>query len=230
MNGATILMIEDDPQIMGNNRELLELEGYRVLEADTLERGKELMEEENPNLILLDILLPDGNGLEYCRELRGDSTVRILFISALSKRNDVVEGILAGGDGYITKPYTNRELLAYVKMLLRRAEQEANTALTKETTLSMEGLKINPASRRALLNGADILLKPMEYVILEYLVRHRDEHITAEELYEKLWGMDTVGDVRTVWEHVSRIRNKLGDNSPIDIESKRGKGYRIVIK
>lgn len=224
MKRAKILIVEDDYDIRNANRAALEMEGYIVMEAETLERGRAIVEEMRPDLIILDILLPDGNGLNYCGELRGKSGVRILFLSALSTKADALAGLRAGGDDYISKPYDMEELLARVEALLRRGKLIG----LEEPPLNLEGLELDFISRRALLNGRDILLKPKEFALLEILVRNRDRTVAVDELYEKVWGMDAAGDVRTVKEHISRIRGKLGEDSGFSIISERGKGYCLV--
>jgi len=222
---ATILLVEDDLSILRVNRMALEMEGYRVLEAETLAAGREAVESENPDLIVLDITLPDGSGLEYCRELRGKSGVRILFLSALSAKEDSIAGLQAGGDDYIPKPYLVDELLAHVEALMRRGRLTG----MEDAPLRVGALEINFTSRRVLLHGADLLLKPKEFALLEILARSRDRYFTAEELYEKVWGMDAEGDVRTVHAHIYSLRQKLGEDSQIVIELKRGSGYQMKI-
>ena len=223
MKAATILIIEDDYDIGRANRAALELEGYRVMEADTLAKGRRIVEDALPDLIILDILLPDGNGLQYCEELRGKSGIRILFLSALNTKSDILAGLRAGGDDYMAKPYDMDELLLRVEALLRRGRLIG----VDEPVIQLYGLEMNFVSRRALYKGRDLLLKPKEFALLEILVRSRSRTVTVDELYEKVWGMDTAGDARTVKEHISRIRSKLGENMTITIVSERGKGYRL---
>ena len=225
MSKATILLVEDDSDILRVNRMALEMEGYRVLEAETLAAGREAVESQNPDLIVLDITLPDGSGLEYCRELRGKSGVRILFLSALSAKADSIAGLRAGGDDYIPKPYLIDELLAHVEALMRRGRLTG----MEDAPLRVGALEINFTSRRVLLHGADLLLKPKEFALLEILARSRDRYFTAEELYEKVWGMDAEGDVRTVHAHIYSLRQKMGEDSQIVIELKRGSGYQMKI-
>lgn len=222
---ASILLVEDDPDVMRANRIALELEGYTVLEAGTLAKGREIVQRENPDLIVLDILLPDGNGLEYCRELRGENGVRILLLSALDTKADAIAGLRAGGDDYIAKPYLTDELLTRVETLLRR-----RLGGTDEPPLRIGALEIRFTSHRARLDGKDLILRPMEYALLEYLARRMDRYVTAEELYEKLWDMDGLGDTDTVTVHISKLRKKLGKDAPVVIESEWSKGYRLVRK
>lgn len=226
MNNALILIIEDDINIMDANRAALELEGYRVITANTLSNGRREVDECFPDLIIMDILLPDGNGLSYCEELRGKDGVRILFLSALNTKEDVLAGLRAGGDDYIAKPYDMDELILRVEALLRRGKLIGHS----EPTLKLYGLEMDISSRRALFDGHDLLLKPKEFSLLEILLRNHGHTVSSEELYQKVWGMDTLGDIRTVKEHISRIRSKLGENSTVSIVTERGRGYCLNIR
>jgi DNA-binding response OmpR family regulator len=223
MKKATILIVEDDHDILSANRAALELEGYDVLIADTLSKGLSVAEELSPDLIILDILLPDGNSLNYCEEFRGISGVRILFLSALNTKEDVLAGLRAGGDDYISKPYNMDELLLRVEALLRRGKLIGQ----EESLLRLGDLELDFLSHRALLRGMDILLKPKEFALLAALAREPGKTLPAAKLYKKVWGMDMAGDVRTVKEHISRIRSKLGKESEFSVLSERGKGYRL---
>jgi Response regulators consisting of a CheY-like receiver domain and a winged-helix DNA-binding domain len=223
MKKATILIIEDDRDILSANRAALELEGYDVLAADTLSRGQSVADELSPDLIILDILLPDGNGLSYCEELRGKSGVRILFLSALNTRADVLAGLRVGGDDYMSKPYDMDELILRVESLLRRSRLIGQD----EPSLRLGELELDFTSHRVMLSGRDILLKPKEFALLAALVREHGRVFSAAELYKMVWGMDMAGDARTVKEHISRIRSKLGKECEFLIISERGKGYRL---
>ena len=262
MRSGRILIVEDDDDIRGANRAALELEGYVVVEADSLSDAQSHLKNSSPDLIILDILLPDGNGLRYCEELRGTSGVRILFLSALNTKADLIAGLRAGGDDYITKPYDMEELLLRVEALLRRgklvgageslqgeplkSELEQgepkqhnlliNEPLKNEPFQVAGNLTLNHISRRAYIRGVDLMLKPKEFSLLSILMEQKEqkeqegEFISAAELYQKVWGMDTAGDARTVKEHISRLRSKLGRDSGITIISERGKGYRLVVE
>ncbi len=223
MRKATILIIEDDLDILSANRAALELEGYHVFAADMLSKGRSAAEELSPDLIILDIMLPDGNGLSYCEELRGKSGVRVLLLSALNAKEDVLAGLRAGGDDYISKPYDMDELLLRVEALLRRGKPIGH----EELALSLGGLELDFISQRALLHGQDILLKPKEFALLAAIVREPGRTFPAAELYRMVWGMDMAGDARTVKEHISRIRSKLGNACGFDIVTERGRGYRL---
>ena len=225
MTGASILLVEDEFDVMNGNRIALELEGYRVLEADTLAKGRELVEREHPDLIVLDILLPDGNGLAYCQELRGKSGVRILFLSALNTKEDAIAGLRMGGDDYIAKPYLMDELLIRIETLLRRGKLIG----TAEAPLRIGALEISSMPRMVRLNGQNLQFTPTELILLETLLRKRDQYIRTRELYERVWGMEAI-DTRPIKQHIRNMRSKLGDNAPVAIESIQGKGYRIIKK
>ena len=225
MTGASILLVEDEFDVMNGNRIALELEGYRVLEADTLAKGRELVEREHPDLIVLDILLPDGNGLAYCQELRGKSGVRILFLSALNTKEDAIAGLRMGGDDYIAKPYLMDELLIRIETLLRRGKLIG----TAEAPLRIGALEISSVPRMVRLNGQNLQFTPTELILLETLLRKRDQYIRTRELYERVWGMEAI-DTRPIKQHIRNMRSKLGDNAPVAIESIQGKGYRIIKK
>ncbi|MDD4843109.1 MAG: response regulator transcription factor [Anaerotignum sp.] len=221
MNKSVILIIEDDYDIRRANRAALELVGYSVFEAESLTRGRSIAEEASPDLIILDVLLPDGNSLCYCEELRGKNGACILFLSALNTKADILAGLRSGGDDYISKPYDMDELILRVEVLLRRGRLVGH----EEAPLQVGGLRLDFTTRRASLDGRDLLLKPKEFSLLEILLRKQGQIISADELYQKVWGMDAVGDVHTVKEHISRIRGKLGNISTIRIEVERGRGY-----
>ncbi len=229
MSKATILIVEDDYDILNANRSILELEGYHVLEADTLEKGRMMVGKYSPDLIILDVMLPDGNGLSYCEEIRSGSGIRIMFLSALGTKADVLAGLRAGGDDYIAKPYDMDELILRVDVLLRRGK----LIEMEEPPMVLGKLVLNHYSRRALLMGRDILLKPKEFSLLYVLASNPVKIFTAAELYKKVWGadeyVDEYNETRTVTEHISRIRKKLGAKSGISIVTERGKGYHLEL-
>lgn len=225
MSQATILLIEDNPDILRANAAELRMAHYRVLQAETLQAGRVLVQQEHPDLILLDILLPDGNGLDYCREIFGRSAPRILFLSALHTPQDVIAGLRAGGDDYMTKPYLMQELLARVEAILRRPKMDAPQQ--EPAPLRIGTLEVNPTADRAYLRGEDMLLTPKELSLLQILLASKGQFIASTELYERLWGMEAL-DTRPVRQHIYNLREKLGEDAPVLIESKQGRGYRIV--
>ncbi len=224
MKKTLILIVEDDHDILYTNQAALELEGYTVMTADTLAKGRSIAEEFSPDLIVLDIMLPDGSGLSYCEELRGINGVRILFLSALNTREDSLAGLRAGGDDYIAKPYDMEIFMARVEALLRRGKLIG----ADEPSIKIGGLELYFTSRRAMQNGRDILLKPKEFAVLEILMQNYGKAVDVNELYKKIWGLEPLEDIRTVREHISRIRSKLGPDSVLSIVSQRARGYRLL--
>lgn len=219
MSKSLILLIEDDPDIASANKIMLELEGYSVIEARTLKKGKELVESASPDLVVMDIMLPDGNSLEYCRELRGKSGVRILFLSALGTKEDIVKGLRAGGDDYLAKPYIMDELILRIQSLMRRGNMN-------QSDTNKGRLTFNSLSNQAFCDGEDLMLKPKEYAVLELLEQNCDFYLSAEEIYSAVWNAEGGDDLGTVHNHIYSLRKKLSGKGFI-IELKRGRGYRL---
>lgn len=214
----TILMIEDNVDIMKINRSELTMHGYRVLEAETLEKGRDLLEQENPDLILLDILLPDGNGIAFCEELRKKSDVPILFLSALDENQHIVNGLMSGGDDYLPKPYDMDIMVARVEALLRRVRRKEEPMITKGA------LTLDTLSHHAFVKGKDIHLTQREYAVLLYLVQNEGMEISTEQLYETAWGQPMQDNPNAVKIIVSRLRKKI-EPSGFKITVIRGVGY-----
>ena len=219
MSQNLILLIEDDPDIASANKIMLELEGYSVIEARTLKKGKELVETASPDLVVMDIMLPDGNSLDYCRELRGKSGVRILFLSALGTKEDIVKGLRAGGDDYLAKPYIMDELILRIQSLMRRGNMNQNDGANGRLTF-------NSLSHQAFCDDNDLMLKPKEYAVLELLDQNRESYLSAEEIYSAVWNADGGDDLSTVHNHIYSLRKKLSAVG-FAIELKRGRGYKL---
>jgi DNA-binding response OmpR family regulator len=217
----TILLVEDDKDIMQLNRKLFKEAGYRVLEAGTVAEAVWIMQNEIPEVIVLDIMLPDGNGLTLCRKLRGEnSEPPILFLSAKNQPLQIVDGLKSGGDGYLPKPYDLNVLLASVEALLRRATHVPNT-------ISKGPLNLDIASNLAVLNGKDMLLTKKEFALLLLFIQNEGRSLSAEYLYGKVWKASLNSDARTVQYHISILRKKLS-RSGYTIVSRRGEGYTFV--
>ena len=221
MDTPLILIVEDDKNISRATASLLELKGYHVCTAQTLTESKAAVDSLAPDLIVLDILLPDGNGLDYCRTLRSrNDGGRILFLSALNTHDDVINGLRAGGDDYLAKPYLTDELLLRIKALLRRgrigADEQSRTG----------PLVWNRLSRQVAANGKDLLLTPHEYAILELLCGEPGRYFTPEEIYKAVWNSEPLENLSPVHNHIYSLRQKLA-GSGAEIRSTRNRGYMI---
>lgn len=219
---AKILMIEDNKDILDANKIMLELEGYDVFTAKDIETGKKLALKEMPDLILLDVLLPDGNGIELCKELKKEKDFNIIFLSALGTKNDVLEGLRAGGYDYIAKPYIMEELILRIKAMLR------NNVSKQNSDLVFGNLTLKPHALIAECEGRDLLLNPKEFAIINLLCCNPGKYLNAELILEKVWNTKE-GTVQPVYNCLSSLRDKLQDTD-VTIEFKRGRGYMANIK
>ena len=221
-----VLLVEDESDIRSTVRKRLTSEGYRVSEAENVKAARSVLQKEQPDLIVLDIMLPDGSGLELCRNLRGITSAPILFVTSLGEKSQIVQGLRAGADDYIVKPFDPDELVARIEALLRRTERmQMDNPETPATLLTLE-----PKERRAKWAGKDLVLSPKEYQILAVLCRNRNRFTTAEELYSEVWGMSAREDVRTVKVHISGLRRKLcqtAGDSALELLHQKDRGYRL---
>ena len=219
-----ILLIEDDRAINEANQAALELEGYEVCAALSMRAGINLCETFHPDLILLDVILPDANALEWGRRLKEDYGVNILYLSGLNTKEDVIRGLRAGGDDYMTKPYMIEELLLRVSSLMRRRDQPA-----MREDFSTGKLVWHVAAKQIELNGEALKLQPKEYSVLEYLQRSSARYVPSQELAEKIWL--TRGELveKAIRNAVSGARKKM-EGSGCTIVQKRGEGYRFHIE
>lgn len=215
-----ILLVEDEERILFANKIILEMHGgYTVQTAVNLAEARKCVQENPPDIIVLDIMLPDGSGLDFLKELRRDKNIPVLLLTALSESGDELKGITAGGDDYITKPYNNDVLLGRIEMVLRRT-------YSIPETLSVGGIKIDTAAKKAYINGEDIGLPPKEYSLLEQFAQNPGKVMSAEYLYEKVWGQKMMGDDKALRTAVSGLRVKL-DGTGYIITSVRGEGYLL---
>ena len=217
----TILLVEDNPHIMKVNRGMLEKAGYRVLCAETVTGAQALLEKESPHLLVLDIMLPDGDGLALCRELKKTRSVPILFLSAMNTNEDIIAGLRAGGDDYLPKPYDLDVLVARVEARLRSSE-----ALPRE--LHFGALKLDTLAMAGYLNGEDLLLTPKEFAVLLLLVENAERVVDKEEIFTVVWGQTLNDDNAALWMLISRLKKKLKpDQTGLNISTHRGKGYML---
>lgn len=200
----TILLIEDNAGIMDTNKEYLESQGYSILTASTLLEGQAVLENHMIALIILDIMLPDGSGIDFCRQVRESRDVPVLFLSCLDEKHHIIEGLKSGGDDYMTKPYDLEEMLIRCQTILRRTQLRNQSEIIKVSSLSLDKIK-----QKAYLNGQDVYLTPKEFALLLFFVRHPHEKFTAGELYRAVWDMPDGIDIKTVKVHIHYLRKKL---------------------
>lgn len=229
MERSRILLVEDNPAIQKANKRMLELNGYDVETAMDIEQARALMANAPPDLLVLDIMLPDGSGLAFCEEVRQATDAPILLLTALSKKDDIVRGLRAGADDYLSKPYDYDELLARIEAMLRRVQRMDRQA---PRVVEIGPLRIDYRCGRAYVQGEDALLKPKEFSLLKLLVENTGQYLASEALYETMWGSAANNDARTVYVHIAGLRKKLRMNSSsaVSIQHARGKGYRFVLK
>jgi two-component system alkaline phosphatase synthesis response regulator PhoP len=224
MTQHSILVVEDETSIASFVAAYLRNAGYSVRTASTAGAAVTELANEPPALIVLDLNLPDGDGVELCRRIRKGSDVPILMLTARDEDIDKIIGLEVGADDYMTKPFNPRELVARVKSVLRRAAPERRKSETEE--LRHGELVINSGKREVNVGDEEIRLAPKEFDLLWELLDHRGIVLTRDQLLERVWGYTFAGDTRTVDVHVRQIRRKLGDSSPI--VTVWGVGYKVA--
>lgn len=230
MAEGTVLVIEDEENLQEALKYNLEREGYDVLTASDGERGLGLARENRPDLVILDIMLPQLDGLEVCRILRREHDTPIIMLTAKGEEVDRVVGLELGADDYITKPFSMRELLARLRTVLRRTRsQPRDDGQPSSETLTSGDLVIDLAGHTVKLADKELELKPREFDLLALLVANKGRAFTRDQILERLWGQDYIGDTRTVDVHIRWIRQKLETvpDSPNRIVTIRGVGYRF---
>ena len=222
----TVLVVEDDDSLQDVLSYNLSKKGYQVLQAFDGDKALDLARERNPDLIVLDIMLPGLDGLEVCRIVRREMTTPIL--TARDQELDKVGGLELGADDYMTKPFSIRELMARVGALIRRREMDAGPP-EGEKSISVGGLTLNLEARTAHMLGESLDLRPKEYDLLAFLAGHPGRAYTRNELLDQVWGTDYFGDPRTVDVHIRWLREKIErePGSPRRIITIRGTGYRF---
>jgi two-component system alkaline phosphatase synthesis response regulator PhoP len=220
----TILVVEDETSIASFVAAYLRNAGYTVNTAASAQAALIQLAGDSPALVILDLNLPDGDGVELCRRIRKTSDVPILMLTARDEDIDKIIGLEVGADDYMTKPFNPRELVARVKSILRRAAPERRR--TESAELQHGDLKINAGKREVHVGDEEIRLAPKEFDLLWELLDHRGIVLTRDQLLERVWGYTFAGDTRTVDVHVRQIRRKLGDASPI--VTVWGVGYKVA--
>lgn len=224
-----VLIIEDEQNISSFARLYLEAEGFRVTVADRGDVGLELARATQPNLIVLDLMLPGIDGFEVTRQLRSAGRVPIIMLTARDDPIDKVVGLEIGADDYITKPFNPRELVARVRAVLRRADPAppaGDVTGPDDIPLELGRLRIALGGREVWVDGEPVALTPKEFDLLVLLVENLGIVMTREQLLERVWGYTFLGDSRTIDVHIRQLRRKLGD--ACQIETVWGTGYKVV--
>jgi DNA-binding response OmpR family regulator len=228
---ARVLVVDDEATLVDTIRYNLRREGYEVQVAGEGNEAIRLARATSPDLVVLDLMLPGLDGLEVCRQLRRESTVPILMLTAKDDEVDKIVGLEVGADDYMTKPFSMRELLARVRAMLRRSRmaQQATDADAAQAVRSGD-LEADPLQRRVVLREKTLQLKPKEFDLLVYLMQQRGRVLTRDQLLEKVWGYTFGGDTRTVDVHIRWLREKIEEEpgTPRRLETVRGVGYRFV--
>lgn len=228
-----ILVVEDDQTLKETLAYNLTRQGYEVETAEDGRTAVDLAQKINPNLVILDIMLPVLDGLEVCRILRKESNVPIIMLTARDDEIDRILGLEIGADDYLTKPFSMRELLARVKAQIRRVRFDLEDSIAKDQSpgdiMTFGNLKIDLSRREVLIEGMSVSLKPKEFDLLVYMARHKGQVLSREMLLEEVWGWDFSGGSRTVDVHVRWIREKIEPDPPhpTRLVTVRGAGYRF---
>ncbi len=229
-NKPVILMVEDETDVLRINARMMTRRGYEVLCAENYVTAKALLEQHTPDLLILDIMLPDGSGYDLCDSFRKLSDHPVIFLTGKAKLADRIDGLSRGGDYYLTKPYDLDELLAVSERLLKR-HIETKQKHADLTEIVKGPLTLHIPTAKAEINGRDAGLTAKEFALLLLLVRNESKELSAETLYETVWGASAEKDTRTVRVHITTLRRKLdADNTDaFDIFSVYGKGYSFVL-
>ncbi len=225
--GGRILVVDDEPHIVELVRYNLAQEGFEVSVAYDGHEAIAKAKQEAPNLVILDLMLPYVDGLEVCRQLRKESSVPILMLTAKDGEQERVVGLELGADDYVTKPFSPRELVARVRAILRRTAREAERPAA--IPVAVGGLVLDPTTHEVRLNGRPVELTAKEFDLLQLLLSHPNRVFTRDFLLEHIWGYDYFGSTRTVDMHISRLREKIEDdpNTPTYVVTVRGVGYKL---
>jgi len=221
----TILVVEDEPTLRETLVDALETEGFRVVAAADGREALASFRAEHPDLILLDLMLPELSGIEVCRIIRAESDVPIVMLTAKDSELDKVVGLELGADDYVTKPFSLRELSARVRALFRRSEQRAVEA--PPVVVDLGRVQADLAGHRLLRDGQTVPIKPKAFELLAFLLRHPGQVFTRDQLLEHVWGYDYAGETRTVDVHVHWLRSQVetDPSNPQLIHTVRGVGY-----
>ncbi len=228
MSEATILVVEDEASFVEALSIGLRREGFDVVVAVDGSEALDRFDDIQPDLVLLDVMLPKVSGLEVCRQLRKRTQIPIIMVTAKSAEIDTVVGLEVGADDYVTKPYRIRELVARIRAVLRRADSTGPSPVVTPGTIRVGDVSIDPDEHRASVNGDDVALPLKEFELLHLLLANAGRVLPRETLIDRVWGTDYVGDTKTLDVHVKRLRSKIEPDptNPTRIVTIRGLGYK----
>ena len=228
---SRILIIEDEEAIADLEKDYLELSGFQVDIATDGRIGLERALSDDFELVILDLMLPGVDGFEICRQVRETKNTPIIMVSAKKDDIEKIRGLGLGADDYMTKPFSPSELVARVKAHLTRYERLVSSNVRENTVVEIRGIKIDKTARRVWVNGEEKNFTSREFDLLTFLAENPNHVFTKEELFQKIWDMDSVGDIATVTVHIKKIREKIEFNStkPQYIETIWGVGYRFKV-
>ena len=228
---SKILIIEDELTIAELEKDYLELSGFEVEIETTGDEGLKRALSEDFDLFILDLMLPGVDGFEICKKVRSQKNTPILMVSAKKDDIDKIRGLGMGADDYITKPFSPSELVARVKAHLARYERLIGSSVQENEIIEIRGLKIDKTARRVYVNGEERQFTTKEFDLLTFLAQSPNRVFTKEELFQNIWGMESIGDIATVTVHIKKIREKIEFNTakPQYIETIWGVGYRFKV-
>lgn len=228
---ATILIVEDETDVLRANARMMTRRGYAVTTAATVSESLQCMENGIPDLLILDVMLPDGSGYDICECFRRKSDNPVIFLSGKSEIGDRIEGLVRGGDYYLTKPYNFDELLAVAERLLKRHFKIKETHEQLER-ITKGALTLDISKAKAFVGGKDANLTSTEFAMLMLLVKNEETVFSPRELYEAVWGTPSVNDTRTIRFHIGNLKKKIDteNSADYDIVSVYGRGYCFTTK
>ncbi len=224
-----IMIVDDEPDILDLLEKALNIEGFQnIIKVDNGLSAVSICKEKQPDVIILDVMLPEIDGYEICKQIRQFSHCPIMFLSSKNDELDKILGLAVGGDDYVTKPFSPKEIAYRVKAQLRRTEYRKN--LVQESFVQIGALKIEPDSCRVTRNDKEIELTAREFEIFKYLAENKGRVISRERLYETVWGEDSFGCDNTIMVHIRHLREKIEEDpkSPEYIITMKGLGYKLV--
>ncbi|RXJ00248.1 DNA-binding response regulator [Anaerobacillus alkaliphilus] len=224
------LVVDDDSNVREIIRIFFKQQQIDIIEADQGLVALELVERELPDVIILDVMMPNMDGFEVCREIRKKFDIPIIMLTAKTEEFDRVLGLELGADDYVTKPFSPRELVARIKAIFRRMQPKSNNEIAEMNSITFEDISINIDRREVLVRGEKVILRPKEFDLLVYLAKSTGNVFTREQLLEHVWGYDYIGDIRTVDVHIKKLRQKLHSLKKECLQTVWGVGYKFEVE